>query len=347
MCPRNLTISLADNYVLPDDAWHLTAYYDNIRQKLSTKVGETACFKSPHFSPRICNTPMHGRTEFTPRANPEKTSIQSLVKPDENGHVPHVSHGMLYSGPDVHNPFTAIPEGDIDVLSIVSLGRTFDNNNRRLDGITPGLGWTMGADAPPGYCDGSYNAECGRRGNCLLIGHHDHRGGLVFESYSGWLVMTIPAVKEGIIMTKIESWHSASESAVTKDWKSIDNKGRRRQLRGGGRQDNNNYTAVVPYSISYYDYLVEEEERRSLKAMPPAFCDNFQYEFAIDGNITVWTKSDWEAKSTNPQRVVELQTLLDDPNFTKEPKDVELAIRVTGCGDSTRKTFSLTHLYWA
>lgn len=307
---------------------------------------------------------MHGRTEFTPRANPESTSIQSLiVKPDgENGHnVPHVSHGMLYTGPDVYNPYTAIPEGDIDVLSIVSLGRdittTATNNNnrrqRRLDIITPGLGWAMGGDAPPGYCDGTYNAECGRRGNCLLTGHHDHRGGLVFESYSGWLVMTLPAVKEGIIMTKIESWHAASESAVTKGWKSINNKGEereRRQLRGGqsNNNNNNNSTVVVPYSISYHDVMLEEEERRSLKAAPPAFCDNFQYEFAIDGNITVWTKTDWEAKSTSPQRVVELQTLLDDPNFTKgEAKDVELAIRMTGCGDSSRKTFSLTHLYWA
>jgi hypothetical protein len=44
--------------------------------------------------------------------------------------------------------------------------------------------------------------------------------------------------------------------------------------------------------------------------------------------------------------VIEYLTLLDDPNYTGgATKNVELAIRMTGCGRS--KVFGLTHVYWA
>lgn len=57
-------------------------------------------------------------------------------------------------------------------------------------------------------------------------------------------------------------------------------------------------------------------------------------------------KSLWKRKKDN-QRVVEVFTLLDDEAFVKEgeKKDVEVAIRMRGCGDE--KVFSLTHVYWA
>jgi hypothetical protein len=342
-CNLTLYVTRADNYALPDDAWHVTDYYANIRKKLQENCSDSPCFNYKDSLPtRMCSVPINARTEFTPRANPDKTSITSIVKPNEKGYVPFVKEPLEYTGPDVFNPYTAVPEGEVDVLAIVSLGRTYPDDghrrtqelvstSRRLQDIVPGLGWELNGE-PGGYCDGTYNSECGRHSNCMLSGHNDARSGIFFDSYSGWLVMTLPAMKEGIIVTKIESWHWPGEDTLTVGWTSIDNKGRR-LLRGLG--EGVNTTAA------------HEDASRVLKPQPPETCDKFTFEFAIDGKITVWTKADWEKNNKPVQRVVETQTLLDDPNFTTEPKDVELAIRMTGCGDSTKKTMSLTHVYFA
>lgn len=334
----------ADKYELPDDAWHVANYYAEIRKKTVESNLDNGCKELPLPS-RICDIPMRGRTEFSPRPNPEKTSIVSLVKENENGYKPHVALPNLYTGPDVHNPFLELPEGAIDVQAVVSLGRKFedghrraqevtsgDNNlpedHRKMSSIIPGLGWQMAVQRA-GYCDGTYNSECGRDKDnaCLLSGHNDIRGGLHFGSYSGWLVMTLPAIEHGIIIAKVEDWHSEAESSITKGWTSIDNKGRR-QLRG-----NTNTTESI--------------ESRELKAAPPEICENFSFEFAIDGKITTWNKARYSEERKVAQRVVEVMTLLDDPKFTESSKDVELAIRMTGCGDSSKIAFLFTHIYFA
>ena len=156
--------------------------------------------------------------------------------------------------------------------------------------------------------------------------------------------MTVPQMKEGIIVVKIETWHGPQELPVSSAWKSINNQGRR-QLRGfdtSAAQGQGNFTF-----LHREDFSDEEENFRILKPKEPEFCDNFKFEFAIDGKITSWDKATFMANSKLAQRVVEIQTLLDDPNFTSEPKDVEVAIRMTGCGDSTQKTMCLSHVYYA
>ena len=347
IAPLQFNTDTTANYALPDDTWHVTDYYANIRNKVHAKEGETDCFKNVFWPARMCSTPMRAYTQFQPRPNPEKTSLTSILKPASNGYKAHIHPGNLYNGPDVHNPFTAIPEGEIDVLSIISNGRIFadDGKRRRLakETIEPGLGAEFGNHPHPGYCDASYNSECGREGNCLILGHGDSRGCLAFDSYSGWLVMTLPKVKEGIIVSKIETYHGPGDLPASRGWKSIDNKGRR-HLRGlDNVEPHGNSTFLLREPL--YD---AETDGRKLKKQPvPAFCDGFKFEFAIDGKITAWNKTEWTEMRTNPQRVVELFTFLDDPDFTKEPKDVELAIRMTGCGESTKKTFCLTHVYFA
>lgn len=333
-----------DEYALPDDAWHVTDYYANVRNKLHEKDGETACYKSDAWPKRMCSTPMRGYTEFEPRPNPEKTSLLSILKPASNGYKPHINPGNLYNGPDVFNPFTAVPEGEIDVLAIVSNGRTYEEPERirRLastDVIEPGLGMALSNSPRAGYCDATYNSECGRQGSCLLLGHGDSRACLAFHSYSGWIVMNLPRVKEGIIVVHIETWHSQEEILHTKDWTSINNQGRRHLRDSGSGGENGNLTVL----------RVEEtyNAERDRRVLVPDYCDNFQFEFAIDGKVTSWDTTTFKANSKNPQRVVEISTLLDDPGFTPEPKDVELAIRMTGCGDSTKKAMCLSHVYFA
>ena len=345
--PSLLTPVPIDDYALADDSWHVTDYYSNVRKKLHEKDGETDCYKSDGWPTRMCSTPMRAYTEFLPRPNPEKTSLLSILKPASNGYTPRIQPGNLYNGPDVFNPFTAVPEGEIDVLAIISNGRKYEElgNPRRLasiDSIEPGLGLGLGNGPRPGYCDGTYNSECGRQGSCLLAGHGDSRGCIVFHSYSGWIVMTLPQVKEGIIVSKIESWHSITEVPFTTNWSSINNKGRRYLRDSGIGAANGNFTVQI-----FEEKYDAERDGRILKNTVPDYCDNFRYEFAINGNVTSWDLATFKANSKNPQRTVETQTLLDDPNFTAAPKDVELAIRITGCGDSTGKAFCLSHVYFA
>ena len=272
-----------------------------------------------------------GRTEFTPRANPEKTSMRSILKTGD--YMPTVRDEILYEGPDVRNPMFDIPNGQVDVLAILNNGRTFPNHQRRdlaverapmerrvaSDEILPGKGYML-ANHPPGYCDGSYNAICGRKaGNpCLLYGHHDGRSGFLFHELSGWIVMEIPKVKEGIIIIKLETWHWPEEVTITKGWTTVNN-----------------------------ERNLLSEQSRDLKRQPPEYCDDFHFDFAVDGKITTYNREQFKEADKNIQRVVEVFTMLDDPTYVKEgeEKDVELAVRMRGCGNE--KVFSLTHVYWA
>lgn len=256
-----------------------------------------------------------------------------------DGYMPAVADEILYDGPDVRNPMFDIPDGQVDVLAILNNGRKIpgdDTSRRRLEAaevsrqrnldtgdIKPGKGFAL--DHPNGYCDGSYNAICGRApdSDCLLYGHHDGRGGLRFHEYSGWIKMNVPKVKHGIIMIKMETWHWADEVPIAEGWTTVNNE--RRMLHGEE----------------------SENENRQLKRQPLPFCEDFHFDFAVDGKNTSWNLEQFKEASQNIQRVVEIFTMLDDPNYVKEgeERDVELAIRMHGCGKD--KVFSLTHVYWA
>lgn len=245
--------------------------------------------------------------------------------------MPAVEGEVLYNGPDVRNPMFDIPQGHVDVLAILNNGRKFPDGpssrrrRRRLteapaarranDAIVPGKGHQLAH--PVGYCDGTYNAICGRtaENKCLLNGHHDARGGLKFHEYSGWIVMEIPKVKEGIIMIKLETWHWPEEVKIAEGWTTVNNE---RNLRS-----------------------------RELKRKPPEYCDDFHFDFAVDGKMTTYDKDQFQEANKNIQRVVEVFTMMNDPTYVKEgeEKNIELAIRMRGCGN--RKVFSLTHVYWA
>ena len=88
--------------------------------------------------------------------------------------------------------------------------------------------------------------------------------------------------------------------------------------------------------------VVSLPERR-LKGKVPAYCDDFRFEFAIDGAVTSWNFTQFRAHKNYAQRVVELVTVLDEDHWPVT-RDVEVAFRLTGCG--RQKPFELTHVYW-
>jgi hypothetical protein len=200
--------------------------------------------------------------------------------------------------------------------------------------IVPGLGWYLDTHSAPHLCDGSYDSFCGKEesSSCLLYGANDHRGGIFFDSYSGWLIVNLAKLKHGLVVLRMESWHGPGMAKNTEGWTCENNAcdPPQRRLEGAMRAPN---STVVD----------EVENRRLKKKQAPPFCDDYHFEFIIDGKMNAWNANETLA---NKQGGDHFFTLLDDPDFIEgEPRDVELAIRSTGCGRT--KTLKLSHIYWA
>ncbi len=307
-------------------------------------------------------------TQYTPRANPRETALTSIIKPSPDGYVPTNDKVALYEGPDAHNPCNDIPEGSIDVFNVVTGRRQLNEDdfplptrhladkeanasavgsrklrNRHLEGdIVPGKGWEVWEE-PQGTCDGTYNVTCDRytKSECVLLGHHDYRGAVIGNEFSGWLVMTLKDLKEGIIILKLHTWHTPDESTITQGWTSVDNVQQRQRLGESWIQWDE---ASDPASETYN--LDESGERMIMRSYDtPELPEEFVFEYAIDGKVTSLTKTEFLEQKKIIQRVVETITVLDDPTFTEEARDVEIAIRLRFCGRTV--VFGVSHVYWA
>jgi hypothetical protein len=272
----------------------------------------------------------------------------------------------FYDPPDVHNPNLDAPDGAVDLISIVENGIAFQPNRARIESISkerrltdlahqqtdsnrrlsnpdivPGQGWGLNSMSAPDNCDGTYDSFCGRdeSNQCLLYGHNDNRGGLLFDGYSGWLIMNLKDVQHGMVMVKIEDWHATNENKRTDGW-TCENNASDCKSESSRRLE----TSLRGSAVASQETIDKDEQRR-LKSSAPPICDDFAFDYAIDGKITTWNRTDWEEQGAEVQRVVKIWTLLDDPEYTGgASKDVEVAIRQRGCGRS--RTFSLTHIYW-
>jgi hypothetical protein len=65
--------------------------------------------------------------------------------------------------------------------------------------------WTI-FNAPIGFCDGSAQSSCNRNGlnTCLLANYNHYRAGIVGHGQAGKLVLSIPKVKEGLILARFD-----------------------------------------------------------------------------------------------------------------------------------------------
>ena len=74
--------TITAGHPLSDEHWHITDYYESIKNKArQLNHPETGCEQLALTTSKVCNMPLNGRTEFTPRANPHETSILSMLKP--------------------------------------------------------------------------------------------------------------------------------------------------------------------------------------------------------------------------------------------------------------------------
>jgi hypothetical protein len=251
-------ITVVEGDPLADDYWHMTDYYDNIRKSIQ-EMPESYCEEKAEtvgYPKRVCKIGLDGRTEYTPRANADESSLRSIMIPPADEAFMPKQPEELYDSPDVPNPTLLVPEGATDVRKIVSTrrrnrhqrGLKHDDNGNDHDSIKrqsmssasgvelsqqrqlvaeaskygrmPGKGWGL-IDAPAGFCDGSMSSRCGRQKDqdCLLRAHNDGRGTLLGNGLSGWLLLKLGKVTHGIIIIHIDIWHGSDKSlAATKDW---------------------------------------------------------------------------------------------------------------------------------
>jgi hypothetical protein len=321
----------AEGYVFPDEKWHVTSWYENIRSKMENLGPDFGSCKEleKHDLDWTCKYPVKARTEFTPRAYPSMSNIRTLMRPEMAKLVPEPDP-PLYEPPEKFNQDLHPPPGAIDLLNIVEAGvdfrstlnpdysadyykkPTFANEAK----IPLGKGVGLVTKAGDQYCDGTVDSFCGKGSdeNCLLAGTNDGRNGLYIDGFSGWMVLNIPDLKYGYVALKFETWHKSGGNPQTKAWESENG---------------------------------ESSSGRVLKGdEAPEYCDAFQFEYAIDGKVTVLSKDEFLEKVHVVQRVVETITILQDPSYTDgQEKEVEVAFRITGC--QRIKTFMFSHIYWA
>ena len=110
----------ADGNPLDGKHWHVDAEDGAIRDAVrGADAAATGCGQLFSVAPRLCATPMRGAAEWTPRNDPDRSSIRSLVRPSPSGYVPGVSAGVAYRGRDPRIPSQRIPGGEVDVVAIV------------------------------------------------------------------------------------------------------------------------------------------------------------------------------------------------------------------------------------
>jgi hypothetical protein len=292
-----------------------------------------------------------GRTDFTPRAYADLTSLRTIM-PTAMKEIIGDPDPSEYEAPDVYNPTLHPPLGAIDVLNIVEAGPEFKSvmdpqiykdfyetpkDNSMI--LEPGQGNMLATCPGADGCDGTIDSWCNRGPNndCMLYGHNDGRNGILMDGYSGWNIFK-PVIKFGYIAMKVESWHAPGAIAKTKGWNSINN------ATDDGRQLLRHKKARDDVTSS--NTAASDQSRRGLKYHPPAFCDDFHLEIAIDGKVTSLDLTEYNEAHQSTQRVVEVVTLLKDPDYTGgKEREVELGVRITGCQQI--KTFQITHLYYA
>jgi hypothetical protein len=255
----------------------------------------------------------------------------------------------LYDGPDLPNECFATQEGEVDVLAVAGARRHLvsaqddqpvegigSRENSRMLGkndISLGSGWEL-IEEKPGDCDGSYNSICSRHylDPCPMYGHHDSRGAIVGDDKSGWLVLNIPKIEEGLLIAKLTALPAPKHK----------HKRRRSLLREPHAAFELSIEAEDTTEQDYIDNLGQQSHRRlDMVGLP----DTFQFDYAIDGKVTTLNKEQFIDKIHAVQRVVEILVLIDDPNYGAK-ENVEVGIRIRGCGEADC-SLQVSHVYWA
>jgi len=250
--------------------------------------------------------------------------------------------------------------------------------SRRLgDGdevITPGRGWyASGWRNLDDFCDGSAQSTCGRdaHSKCLGVGHNDNHKDVSGNSLSGWLVFTVPKMKEGIILIRME-WWCGKGNELSKDWSEVND---------GKTLDDTPYNATL---TRHKRILIEKEGREGIKRRQMVERQELQSEYgeveemghrhrqlgkptpdqlihkdlkmdvAINGKITkTFDAEEWRKYIGEMSKNCAVWPILDDESMAErdwdegdegEPVEVGIRFRIDS---QPHQGYCISHVYYA
>ena len=157
-------------YPLAEERWHVTDFYNGIKEKVPTVEG---CFTGwkigqarrglretnqtelesgrrldleGDWPSRLCNVPMQGRSLWGPRHNPMETSLLSILKPNAYGDLdpciregpPDYMKGPDYFPPDLAAPWSTPPEPEVNPWEIAGSRRLENNAHANVKQVNSG-----------------------------------------------------------------------------------------------------------------------------------------------------------------------------------------------------------------
>ena len=191
--------------------------------------------------------------------------------------------------------------------------------------VTAGLGWMM-HNPISGYCDGSSQSTCSRSkdSNCLLAGHNDHRdSGLLGDDLSGWLILLIPSVREGIILARFDTKVPSGANTVTEGWSEVNNGA----VAGSGSGQRQRDLAIGQ------DFVLDVAIGDSIKSYPMNEFQRMGIKVADDMvlHLLMSSKDDLDT---------------DGGDTGSEGVNVQVAIRIRS-NNKRSSSIMLTHIYYA
>jgi len=226
---------------------------------------------------------------------------------------------------------------------LVKPKQSSDQVRRQLDSevIVPGLGWEMHNNPIRGFCDGSAQSECNRyKGHtCLALGHNDKHLDVWGNSLSGWLVFTVPNVKEGIIIARMEWWCGSNRNSRTQGWTEVDD---------GKTMDTTPWNETIP--VGGQRSLSQKSGRRVLKMSKDGLVpEDFEMDWAINGVIKTMKREEWLSHTQEFVKNVAVWPLLIDESMAEKDGDgesIEVAIRFRS-KIMPQQTYCISHVYYA
>jgi len=227
------------------------------------------------------------------------------------------------------------------------------HETRKLDeeSIVPGRGWyTHGWKEVDSMCDGSPMAECEREANskCLMYGANDNHKEVAGNSLSGWLVFTVPKVKEGVILVRMEWWCGLGD-ALTKD---------RTEVNNGMTLDE------TPYNDTSRHLWMEDHHRfgdgtdympgRKLLGPDDRVPQDFKMDVAINGKLhKTWEREEWLKYAGEASKNCAVWPIFVDESMAMrdwkegdEGEPVEVAIRFR-IESEPQRGYCISHVYYA
>jgi len=224
------------------------------------------------------------------------------------------------------------------------------NLRRQLaEEIVPGRGWEAhGWKTTNGFCDGSAQSECARdpENKCMMYGANDNHLDVWGTAMSGWLVFTVPKVREGIILVRLEWWcgTGSNKNKLTEKWTEV-NDG---MTTDTTPWDDPTRRAMVETSknIDQEDYTHRDLGKADMNKLIP---QDLEFDYAINGVVKTMKHDEWKGHATPMGQNVGVWPLLDDISMAErdwEGESVEVAIRFRS-KQSPQIPYCISHVYYA